>query len=426
MVRGSQGTTSGRENYQKEMEPVKAWYREQKWHVNPMNFFPEVTADFDLPDKVLILDSTIRKMTGTSGCNWSIQGAVDICTMADEVGVDYVEVNIVHGSQPPSKKMLDMFEAIAKKDFRFKLFGTARPTKESMDDVIDRGSDGINVSSRDMKRLTDVFGYIKSKGLLYASHPGGGRLEHVPPEETVKRINELAKMGIEYAAIHENTGATTPEAWRYAMKRMRSMLEPEVKNVPIIPHIHNMLGGGTMTAVAAVTGGARGIDVSCNGIAIHCGLAALEEVVTILEVLYGVETNIKLEKLQEYSKVVEKATGLPVHYNKPLVGSNAFMCELESFVHDVLVARERGEERIHPIAPSLVGSENVLVWGENTLMGFGTEVKLKQLGLSHDRATVGKVVEAMEAELATKTAYPVYLTEPEVDALCKRVAGSPS
>lgn len=396
----------------------RMWNNPGKWHVNPLNFAPEVTAGFELPERIFILDSTIRKMTGTPGCKWDNGGAVSIVDAANEVGVGVIEVNLVHGGMPPSKRVLSMFEAIAQRPRKYTLVGTASATKESIDAVVDAGADAVNIGGRNQARINEGAEYAKSRGLKVASTMGA-RLEHLPPVEAARRLNELFEVDPIYVGIHENTGATTPEAWRYAMKAIRKGL---IKDIPIVPHIHNMLGGGAAAAIGAVTGGAQGLDVSMNGIAIHCGLAPLEDVVVMLEVLYGVDTGIDLSKLRDYSLTVVEATGISVHPNKSVVGDHAFICELEPFVRHVLQARETGEERVHPIAPSLVGHENLIVWGDNTTLVDGaTEEKLRQMGLPQEKAAVRRVNDAIDAVLEQRTEYPLFLTELEVEELARHI-----
>jgi isopropylmalate/homocitrate/citramalate synthase len=109
-----------------------------------------------------------------------------------------------------------------------------------------------------------------------------------------------------------------------------------------------------------------------------------------------------------------------VHRNKPIVGDHAFVVELETFVRHVVEARETGEERVHTIAPSLVGHENVVLWGENTIHGPATRAKLKAMGLPSDDGSVEQVVSAIKGELAAKTEYPLYLTEVEVESLARK------
>src|SRR3989304_8097161 len=102
---------------------MRAWSNPGKWSVNPMNFSDEVTRDFELPERVFVLDSTLRKMTETPGCYWTDSDAIDIAQMADEIGVQYMIVNLVAGWKPPSKRILQMFERVATVRRRFRLFG---------------------------------------------------------------------------------------------------------------------------------------------------------------------------------------------------------------------------------------------------------------------------------------------------------------
>jgi len=204
------------------------------------------------------------------------------------------------------------------------------------------------------------------------------------------------------------------------MKRVHADLP---RPVPVVPHIHNMYGQGAMAAVNAVLGGCRGLDLSINGIAIHCGLPAMEEVVAILEILYGVETGIDMSLLREYSQLLERLHRLGVHPNKAITGAEAFIEELEPFVKEVLEARERGATRIHGFNPGIFGGEFYVAWGENTVHGPATRVKLRQMGLPHDDDAVKTMLSALEAALADKEArddYPYYLLEAEFEELARK------
>jgi len=399
---------------------MKAWLNPGRWSVNPMNFSETVQADFDLPDRVFVLDSTLRKMTETPGCRWTVEGAVDIAEMADEVGVAYMVVNLVHGWQPPSAKLQRMFEAVARLPRRFKLFGTAWPTPESINMVADLGGDGVDIAWGELSRFGDAHAHATSRGLAVAKELSrGSRIEHTPPSGLARQINILLRYDLAYIGLHENTNATAPEAWRVYLKQLRKGL---IREAPLVPHVHNVLGFAGAATCAAVTGGAQGVDVTANGIASSSGLAALEEVAVALEAYYGVVTGIRLEKLREYSKRVSRATGIPVHPNKPLVGDRTFYVELDMFVQEVLEARLHGRERIHAIAPSLVGHEYTPVWGFNTIDQTGaTQEKLLQMGLPHDEATARKVNDTIRARLEALTAPPVYLTELEVEEVARSV-----
>jgi len=402
---------------------MRAWSNPGKWSVNPMNFSDEVTRDFELPERVFVLDSTLRKMTETPGCYWTDSDAIDIAQMADEIGVQYMIVNLVAGWKPPSKRILQMFERVATVRRRFRLFGTAWLTEESVGTAIDHGADGVDLTRGEISRFGEVYDYARNRGVEVAKTMAvNGRIEHVPPFEMARQVNAILNRDVVYVGIHENKGPSTPETWRYYMKQLRRGLS---RDVPVVPHIHNMLGLATAATCAAVTGGARGVDVAANGIATDNGLAALEEVVVALEVFYGVETGVRLERLREYARVVSRATGIPIHPNKPIVGDDTFLMEYDLYVREVLEARFHGKEYIHLYAPSLVGQEFTVVWGLNTVeQTSATQEKLFQMGLPHDESTARKVNDAIRSVLEARTRYPLFLTELEVEELARRVVGA--
>lgn len=55
------------------------------------------------------------------------------------------------------------------------------------------------------------------------------------------------------------------------------------------------------------------------------GLAAFEEVVMALTVMYGLDTEIKFERIMELSQLVQEITGIEVQPHKPLVGKSVFL-----------------------------------------------------------------------------------------------------
>jgi isopropylmalate/homocitrate/citramalate synthase len=389
-----------------------------------MNFNEAVVEAFDAPRTCFILDSTIRNMSAMPGWDLTNDGVIDLARAAAACGVQMIEIDIVHGYMPSTKRLLGMFEAVAKQGLPFRLFGTANCTKRDIDDVVKAGGFGINLSERqagqsggDFANWREAAEYAQSRGLQVAANLPA-RLEQVSPHQAAEQINEMTPRPA-YVGIHENNGSASPEAWRWAMKMIRAEL---IDEVPIVPHIHNNLGLGSATAAAAVTGGAKGIDLAMCAIGIHGGHAALEQVVVALELLYGVHTGIQLDQLNEYARVVRRVSGgVSMDVYGPIVGEGAFVLELEPFAEQVLLNREQARERVHPFVPSLVGAKNSVAWGANTLFGDATRVKLRQMGLPHADSDVTKVIEVMSAALAKKTRYPRLLSESEVEALARTV-----
>jgi 2-isopropylmalate synthase len=392
-----------------------------KWFTNALNFAPEVTADWSPPAQVGILDSTVRKITGTPGSRYNPEDVAELCQIADALGVKWIEVNLVHGPMPSSPKLRAMFNAIAKRKHKFMLVGTAFLNKETIDHAIDNGADAVSIGlGPDLDEARKWHEYAKSKGVKVTTTLGA-RVEHLPLDEVIRLVNRAASTDVEYIGIHEDTGATSPDAWRYLMKQITQNL---TRDVPVIPHIHNMYGQGTGAAVNAVLGGARGIDLTMNGIAIHCGMPAIEEVVACLEIYHGVDTGIDMSLFREYSTMLSRVFRLGVHPNKAITGEKAFIEELEPFVEEFLLDRAAGRPRVFGFSPRIFGTDYFVAWGENTVHGPASKVKLQQMGLPHDDASVKQMTDALEAALADKEArddYPYYLTEEEFEALARGV-----
>jgi isopropylmalate/homocitrate/citramalate synthase len=74
-------------------------------------------------------------------------------------------------------------------------------------------------------------------------------------------------------------------------------------------------------------GGAEVVHVSVNGLGEGGGNAPLEAVVTDLELMLGIDTGIKLERLYALSMLVQDLSGIPLQANWPLVGEKVFNTE---------------------------------------------------------------------------------------------------
>ncbi len=92
---------------------------------------------------------------------------------------------------------------------------------------------------------------------------------------------------------------------------------------PFAFHVHNDIGMGTASLYAALEGGAEILDVSVNGLGERAGIAPLAEVAAVVQLWYGLDAGIKLEKMKDLSELVADITKWPVHPKKPCVGDQA-------------------------------------------------------------------------------------------------------
>ncbi|HXV12831.1 MAG TPA: homocitrate synthase [Candidatus Krumholzibacteria bacterium] len=130
---------------------------------------------------------------------------------------------------------------------------------------------------------------------------------------------EIAALAIERGArrivVYDTNGGGDP----VAVAGLIELLRERVAGANVYFHAHNDLGLATANALAAVAAGARGLDVTVNGLGDRAGNAALEQVAMALH-LKGFETGIHLHELGALSNVVAEASGVAVSKLAPVVG----------------------------------------------------------------------------------------------------------
>jgi 2-isopropylmalate synthase len=108
------------------------------------------------------------------------------------------------------------------------------------------------------------------------------------------------------------------------------------------------------------------VECAVNGIGERAGNTALEEVVMALNTrkdFYGFFTGINMEEIYRTSRLVSSLTGMPIQYNKAIVGKNAFAHE--SGIHQDGVLKERTTYEI--MNPAMIGLiQNNIVLGKHS------------------------------------------------------------
>jgi isopropylmalate/homocitrate/citramalate synthase len=158
--------------------------------------------------------------------------------------------------------------------------------------------------------------------------------------------------------------------------------------VPVHFHGHNDFGLATAAAVAAVRAGATWIQGTINGMGERAGNANLGEVALTLRALYGVGSNLKLDRIRDVSEQVRRLSGYALEPWKPVTGETLFRREsgaVASQFHD--------PPSIEPYSSSLVATDRAIVLGKKSGLD-SIRIKAEELGLD--------VAEDRRAELLAK------------------------
>ena len=190
--------------------------------------------------------------------------------------------------------------------------------------------------------------------------------------------------GASAVSVVDSQGVARPAVMKYLVQQLKAATNLEVE-----VHCHNDFGLAVANVLAAYEGGADVLQVSVNGIGYRAGNAALESVVMALEVLYGVDTGVRLDQLPELCRLVEQISGIPNGYYKPIVGEGAFRYEQWG----ATAAFEAGGARPYafPFEPEAIGRTPELVIGKWSDTGAVLQ-KLAEYGLSADPDTVSRIL----------------------------------
>lgn len=345
-----------------------SFYRENEWWVSPYNYVPEVRGTFDLPAKVSIHDATLRDGEQTPGVVFSVADKIAIAQKLDEVGVDRIEA----GMPAVSEQDFQAIKEISKMGLKAKIYTFARAINTDIDKAIECGCHGVIVEvpigypklkyqfkwtwEDVLRKSVGVINYAKSRGL---------HVVYFPYDTTRAREEDLRNLltrivqdsNPDSVGVVDTMGCALPEAIKYMVRLVKSLTK-----LPVEVHTHNDFGMAVATELAGVEAGAECVHSCANGLGERTGNAALEELIVALHVLYGYDTQYKLNKLPELGELVSRISKFDTAVNKPILGSRNFT--RESGIGVDLVVKE-------PLAmfgthPALTGRQGEVVLGKKS------------------------------------------------------------
>ena len=163
--------------------------------------------------------------------------------------------------------------------------------------------------------------YAKEKGIdvnLYLEDWSNGMKNS--PDYVYQMMDALIDTGIKRFMLPDTLGVLNPlqviEFFRKMIKRY--------PNAHFDFHAHNDYDLAVSNSLAAVLSGAKGLHVTVNGLGERCGNAPLASVQAILKDQFHAKTNIKENRLNDISRLVEGYSGIAIAPNQPIVGENVF------------------------------------------------------------------------------------------------------
>ncbi len=288
---------------------------------------------------VEIMDSTLRDGEQTSGVSFLPHEKLIIARMLlNDLNVDRIEVasaRVSEGEREAVTMICRYAEKIDKLE-RVEVLGFIDGGK-SVDWAAECGCRTLNLLAKgSLKHCThqlqkspeehieDIVRevkYARSKGItvnLYLEDWSNGMKES--PNYVYQLMDALCDVGIRRFMLPDTLGIMNP---LQCIEYFRKMLK-RYSDTHFDFHAHNDYDLAVSNSLAAVLSGAKGLHVTVNGLGERCGNAPLSSVQVILKDQFNARTNIREDKLNDISRLVESYSGIAVAPNQPIIGDNVF------------------------------------------------------------------------------------------------------
>ena len=347
---------------------------------DPNHYAQEYNAVEKEPNRIGILDSTLREGEQHPGVSFTNKQRIQIAWMLDYFGVDQIEISpIISNDHAVATK------TIIKQGLSADIVAHGRALKEDIDVSLKcdaswvaayLGISDIHLKdklriSRDeaLNRAVKTVEYAKSHGLkIRFTVEDGCRAD---PQFLIKVCKSIEEAGVDRISLPDTVGVLRPTGMSNFVKTVRSEV-----NVPLDAHVHNDIGFALANAFAACDAGADQIHTTIDGIDERTGIPSLAETAVALAYLYKSPNDFRLDMLVDLSRLIEQYTTIKPYDSKPIVGESAYKHKAGTHLAAIL----RNPAAYESIPPRTVGQTRKVVFGE--LAGkTGAEYLMSILGL---------------------------------------------
>jgi isopropylmalate/homocitrate/citramalate synthase len=341
----------------------------------------EINKPHGFSAKVGFYDTTLRDGEQTVGVVLSPEDKLALARGLDGLGIERIEAGFPRVSEDDRRAV----ELILAAGLNAEIWGFSRAVEADVKALVELGVRATVIESpiSDLKlaalgvdreamleRIVYAISFAVEQHMTVAFFGVDGTRADPSYFETVYKT--AVEAGAQEAVVVDTIGIASPEAVAELVGQTREWLGPDV---PIHFHGHNDFGLATAAAVSAARAGARWIHGTINGMGERAGNANLPEIALALRGLYGIETNLRLDRVREFSERLRELSGYALEPYKPLVGDNLFTREsgaVASQFHD--------PPAIEPYSSDLVAAERRIVLGKKSGID-SIRLKAKELGL---------------------------------------------
>ncbi len=334
-----------------------------------------------IPEKVEILDTTLRDGAQMEGISFSVNDKYKIADLLSSIGIKYIEA----GNPGSNPKDRDFFQGFKEKCnlqscSTLAAFGSTRrkgvrPEDDAgIADLLAADTDTIvmfgkvwEVEVRDILRcskeeninmLSDSTAYFKSLGkevIFDAEH--FFESYYTNKEYALECLEAVRKAGASTVVLCDTNGATMPDKIAECVSDVVAKI-----NCKIGIHCHNDSGVAVANSIAAVLAGATHVQGTFNGIGERCGNANLSTIIANLQLKYKIECipQENIEMLTHVARAMADISNITLAGQEPYVGVSAFTHKAGMHVDGV----KKNPSTFEHISPEMVGNSRRFLMSE--------------------------------------------------------------
>ena len=361
----------------------------------------DINKPYGFDAQVGFYDTTLRDGEQTVGVVLTPEDKLELARGLDGLGIERIEAGFPRVSADDWRAV----ELIRDAGLDAEIWGFSRAVEADVKALVELGVEASVIESpiSDLKldalgvdreamleRIVYAVSFAAEQDIRVAFFGVDGTRADPGYFETVYKT--AVEAGAHEVVVVDTLGIASPEAVADLVGRTHDWLGADHA---VHFHGHNDFGLATAAAVAAIRAGARWIQGTVNGMGERAGNANLPEIALTLRGLYGIETDLRLDRVRAFADRLQALSGYELEPYKPLVGNNLFRREsgaVASQFHD--------PPAIEPYSSDVVAAKRGIVLGKKSGID-SIRIKAEELGLELDDDTERRLLTQVK-ELGTK------------------------